>query len=239
MIPKLLPKPMAAEELEKKLSAFSPLPVILHLNQNVSTYLSVLEKKKSHIKISLHKLFLQAEDEVCKAVIRYSFKRDKNALKQLRIFSNICFSEMDYSKDLASKEWKVKGSFYDLQEIYRRINTLYFADRLSLRITWFPKPRYKKYSSLTFGSYMRHLRLVRINEILDHPKVPEYFIDFVVYHEMLHDDCPPMLDRSGRLWIHTPLFKKREKEFSLYKKAKEWEEKHYQSKRGWQLLTKI
>jgi predicted metal-dependent hydrolase len=217
--------PMDASELKSKLLRFSDREIELVINQNHSTFLSVLKKGRNTLKISLHKLFLHAGDSVCEAVVDFSMRKDPVALKKIRFFANDYFSKADHSDEVDDDKLRTKGKYYDLVEIYDDINKKYFDNKIDLKITWFKKPKYRTFSSLTFGSYNRTMKLIRINDILDHAAAPTYFVEYVVYHEMLHHVCPGYTDENGREHIHTPLFRKREKEFAHFKRAKEWEKK--------------
>ena len=218
-------KPMHPWQLQKKLTLFSEREIDLVINDNRSTFLSVLQKGRKKMKISLHKLFLHACDNVCEAVITFSLKKDPNALRKIRFFANTYFAKANFSADLDEHKLWTEGKCYHLKEIYQLLNKKYFQNKLDLKITWFKKPKYRTFSSFTFGSYNHPLRLIRINEILDHSAIPPFFIEYVIYHEMLHHVCPGYTDEQGREWIHTALFKKKEKEFLHYNKAKLWEKK--------------
>jgi len=54
--------------------------------------------------------------------------------------------------------------------------------------------------------------------------VPRYFIEFVVYHEMLHADMGTE-EHEGRRSIHSREFRKRERLFEDYERAMAWERK--------------
>ncbi len=202
--------PMKALELKQKLMKLSNKEIELKINENHSTFLSVLKTRKNALKLSLHKLFLHGPDSICEAVVRFSLRKDPCALKRIRFFANTYFSRADYSFCVSEESLKTKGKCYDLEEIYNSLNKKFFENKLQLKITWFKKPKYQTFSSLTFGSYNRLLKLIRINEILDNPQVPYYFIIYVVYHEMLHHICPSYTDEKGRERIHTDLFRRKE-----------------------------
>lgn len=221
-------RPNEIIELEERLSQYTSLSVQLTLNNNRSTYLSVSKYPKKVIKISLHKLFLSASDEICRAIVEYALKGKKKALTMLRLYAHNYFQTNNQSHLIDTKKIQAKGNWVNLEEIYQRMNKKYFSDQLDLTIGWFNKPNYKRFSSVTFGSYTRHLRLIRINALLDHPKVPLYFIEFIVYHEMLHDVCPPQIDKAGRIRVHTSHFRKKEREYPMYEEAKQWEEQFLQ-----------
>jgi predicted SprT family Zn-dependent metalloprotease len=72
------------------------------------------------------------------------------------------------------------------------------------------------------GSYSVEDKLIRIHPALDRSFVPRYFIESVVYHEMLHH-IHPIPVKGGRRQFHTAEFKEQEKRFHQYQKAKRWE----------------
>ncbi len=76
---------------------------------------------------------------------------------------------------------------------------------------------------MTFGSYDKHRNQIRINPLLDDAAVPLYFVEFIVYHEMLHAVCPAKIDSRGAIRSHTREFRMQEKQFAEYDDAKEWE----------------
>ncbi|HPF15494.1 MAG TPA: hypothetical protein P5218_09585 [Planctomycetota bacterium] len=90
-------------------------------------------------------------------------------------------------------------------------------------ITWGRAGRGKKVRSIRLGSYNTEINLVRIHPRLDQPAVPERFVRYIVFHELLHAIYPSQKDRSGRWIHHTPKFKARERQFPDYAFALEWE----------------
>ncbi len=217
--------PMKEGLLKEKLTKFSQKEIELKINENRSTFLSVQKKGRHALKLSVHKLFLHGGDPLCKAIAHFSLKKDRDALRVIRSFAHSYFAKADYSSTVDTEKLRTKGIYFDLEEIYDLVNKKYFQDKLRLSITWFKKPKYKTFSSFTLGSYSRSLKLVRINDMLDHAITPLYFIEYIVYHEMLHHICPGYTDEKGREHIHTSLFRRKEKEFLHYARAKEWEKK--------------
>jgi hypothetical protein len=57
---------------------------------------------------------------------------------------------------------------------------------------------------------------------LDAAFVPRYFVEYIVYHEMLHHVLPPRL-QNGRRELHGPAFVARERQFENYQAALSWE----------------
>lgn len=115
------------------------------------------------------------------------------------------------------------GSHYDLNDLYEKVNIEYFAGRLNLNITWFGNRHRIARSCRILGLYDRRDKLIKIHRLLDDEKFPEFFISYVIFHEMLHHVCPPKRGRNGRRDIHHKEFKEREKKFLHYDLARKWE----------------
>ena len=122
-------------------------------------------------------------------------------------------------KQVATIEWE--GKTYNLQEIFIRMRTLLPVSDIA--IGWSKRVRKGKFRSITFGTFDKHRRQIRIHPLLDDPEVPLYFLEFIVYHEMLHAVCPTQMDTAGRCSVHTKEFREKERQFPYFKAAKEWE----------------
>jgi len=123
-----------------------------------------------------------------------------------------------------------QGVHYDLDEIYNRINLMYFEGKLALYITWFNPKKSPYRRRVVLGSYHRDKKLVKINRILDQADIPDYYISFIVYHEMLHHVAPPIIQRFRKRQIHHQQFKDLEKKFEEYALVKAFRKK---SKMRW------
>jgi hypothetical protein len=121
---------------------------------------------------------------------------------------------------------KAEGEHYDLTEIYNKLNIRYFDNGLNLRIAWTGNKYSKPRRRVMFGSYHQKKELIRIHRRLDRADVPDYFVSFIVYHEMLHHVLPPILGKNRRRRVHHPAFLKREKEFEDYVLAKGFNHPH-------------
>lgn len=211
-------------DLKEVLEQQSNLQVDLKIKDYKSTFLRIF-KNRFKIKISLHKLFLQAPDNIQEALVSYCIKKDREAHRLIKIYATKYFLLADYSNRLDSKKLLSLGKYFDLKQIYENLNMIYFHNSLNLSITWFQIPHYRRYSHITFGSYDKNLKLIRINKLIDNEKFPFYFINYIVYHEMLHSICEMQIDENGYKKIHTKKFKELEKKFAYYKEAQEFEKK--------------
>jgi hypothetical protein len=114
-----------------------------------------------------------------------------------------------------------KGSVYDLDEIFDRINLEYFLGWLQKpTLTWSPRKTYR-----ILGHHDSTHQTISISRSLDDPSVPKYLVDYIVFHEMLHI-AHPTKHVNGRRYNHTAAFKADERKFEYYHEAERWIEKN-------------
>ena len=77
-----------------------------------------------------------------------------------------------------------------------------------------------------FGTIQEEDRVIRINRALNQPFVPLWFLQYVLYHEMLHSIVPDEIVSRGRRRVHTEEFNRRERQFPGYRRARHWEEEN-------------
>jgi predicted metal-dependent hydrolase len=110
-----------------------------------------------------------------------------------------------------------KGRFYDLDELFNRINREFFDNAL-------PKPALswsKKKTKSILGHHDPIHDAIVISKTLDSLKVPVYVVDFVMFHEMLHIKHPTRTV-NGRQQKHSRAFKLEEKRFPDMQRAEDW-----------------
>ena len=81
--------------------------------------------------------------------------------------------------------------------------------------------------SIRLGVYDHKAREIRIHPALDRPDVPRFFVEFIVFHEMLHQLFPSDRD-TGRHVHHPRAFRERERQFPKYAASIAWEKQHLQ-----------
>jgi hypothetical protein len=112
-----------------------------------------------------------------------------------------------------------KGRHVDLEPILRRVNATRFATPVAARIGWSEEP-----ARSLMGRYERGspAGLVVINRLLDSPNAPRWYLEFLVYHELLHAVIPPR-PGSTRLLIHPPEFRRMERLHEHHSRARQFE----------------
>ena len=104
-----------------------------------------------------------------------------------------------------------RGRTYDLDLIFEDLNRRYFYGLLGRpRMTWS-----RAWNAVTTTSF------TVVSRVFDHPGVPRYAVEYIVYHEMLHLKHPVKL-RGSRRCVHPPEFVAEEKLFLHLDDAKQF-----------------
>lgn len=217
----LLGHMVMSSTLQELLENGSGRKLKLKINDNRSTMLSV-KWEPDCAKVSLHRIFLEAPKNVMNALACYLRQEDKSIAPSVKAFIEDNLKNLDYSHQLDRKKMYIQGHVYNLRQIYDALNFEYFHNKLNLHITWFGKAIQRTGSRVVFGLYHDPIRLIKVNRLLDSPSFPDYFVSYVVYHEMLHHVCPSYVDAKGQHHIHSKEFKEKETAFRYYGLAQKW-----------------
>jgi predicted metal-dependent hydrolase len=107
------------------------------------------------------------------------------------------------------------GSVYHLEEIFEDLNRRFFHGLLARpQMTW---SQIKSRWSL--AHYDPSHNAIVVSRVFDHPRVPKYALEYIVYHEMLHLKHPVKL-RGSRRCVHGKDFQAEEKLFPELERAK-------------------
>ena len=107
-----------------------------------------------------------------------------------------------------------RGHFYDLDAIFEELNTRFFHGLMARpRMSWSQTKTRR-----ILGHYDPAHNAIIISRIFDHPSVPRYVVEYIVYHEMLHLKHPVRL-RGSRRCVHSAEFQAEEKLFPRVKEA--------------------
>jgi len=193
----------------------------LKINDNRSTMVSV-KWEPDATKVSLHRMFLSAPFDIRYALAKYLRGDDKSLDPAVKAYIEHAMPLMDYAKRLDVSLLETSGCVYDLKDIFCSINKEYFDSKLSLHITWFGNPLPTSTRKCSLGLFQSPCKLIKIHRLLDHAHIPQYVVDFVVYHEMLHAVCPIKIDERGFAKIHSDEFRMKEVEFRQYEQAQQW-----------------
>ncbi len=171
------------------------------------------------ISLKLHEGFLAASDELLTAAIARITGRENTAVALRQFATSSSYVAIVRKLDCyASGETdNASGGHHNLQTLFLQVNQQYFHGKLSEpRLSWGARRTHRK-----LGHYERARDRIVVSPILDDPRVPSLAIEFVLYHELLHRQIGCRW-QGGKARVHTPEFRRREREFHGYQQAQEW-----------------
>ena len=180
--------------------------MVLTLTENRVSMFSANFTDSVIIKVRMHKQFLSAPEPILRCIQIYLSTRNTSAWKKIEGF----VQTIQLDKPIRSANaLSTQGRFYNLREIKHFINSVYFSNALSCRICWgrsFRRHHRTARKSIRYGAYHEQENLIRINPLLDDLRVPKTFLEYIVFHEMLHIAIPSEY-RNCRWNHHTKQFK--------------------------------
>jgi predicted metal-dependent hydrolase len=109
------------------------------------------------------------------------------------------------------------GRFYHLDEIFDDLNRRFFHGLMGRpQLTW---SRVQARNRL--GHYDPAHNAIVISRVFDHPRVPRFVLEYILYHEMLHLKHPVKL-RGSRRCVHSREFTDEENIFPALAQAKQF-----------------
>jgi hypothetical protein len=108
-----------------------------------------------------------------------------------------------------------RGRVYDLEAIFEDLNVRFFHGLLARPlVTWS-----RDHARNSLGHYDPAHNAIVVSQIFDHPRVPRYALEYILYHEMLHLLHPVKLKGSRRC-VHSAEFRAEEKRFPQLEAAR-------------------
>jgi predicted metal-dependent hydrolase len=108
-----------------------------------------------------------------------------------------------------------EGRTYNLDNIFEELNHRFFYGLLARpHMTWS-----RDHARNRLGHYDPAHNAIVVSRVFDHPRVPCYAVEYIVYHEMLHLKHPVKL-RGSRRCVHSLEFLAEEKLFPHLDQAK-------------------
>jgi hypothetical protein len=186
-----------------------------------------VRKRKDTLFLRLSDILAGAPPEVLEAaisIILCQFLNVKVSEEQRRVYKDYIYNPEIRTKRRTVRQNRANkqitgpmGKIFDLDEVFNSINKQYFNGNINKpKLTWSARRSIRR-----LGHFDADLNILVVSQKLDNKKTPEYIIEYIVYHELLHGKYPgKYLD--GRWVVHTKEFKQAEKEFIHYTKAIDW-----------------
>lgn len=213
-----------AEHLAYRLSSDLGMPVRLSVTDNRSTMVS-FRRATNVLRLRLHHMFLEAPEHVLEALANYAGRGHRASGAVLDDFIRGRQPLIRQERVQGEADLEPRGRCFDLKAIFDRINDEHFQGGIQATIGWGRFGKNRRRRSIRLGVYDHQTREIRIHPALDRPEVPAFFVEFIVFHEMLHQLFPSH-GGAGRRVHHPPAFRHREKSFPLYRAAIEWERRN-------------
>ena len=219
-----LRRPIEEVLLEHGVSCHMPPGKMLNLRLTENHYTIVsVQRGRECYRVRVHRMFAAAEPRLVRALARYVVHNDQRASAQLSEFIELHQDQIRRQPRRTRRVvLRTQGRVHDLRAVFDRLNGLYFGGKLDLRITWGNARRSQPQRSIKVGTYQVEDRLIRVHPVLDQALIPRYFLDWIVFHEMLHGKHA-IRRVGGRRCFHPPEFSREERQFPDYGRARLWE----------------
>jgi hypothetical protein len=108
-----------------------------------------------------------------------------------------------------------QGRVYDLDAIFDELNRRFFWGLLARpQMTWS-----RERSRAALGHYDPAHNAIVVSRVFDSPRAPQFAVEYIVFHEMLHLKHPVTV-RGGRRTVHGKEFQADERQFPQFEEAK-------------------
>ena len=110
-----------------------------------------------------------------------------------------------------------QGRTYDLEALFEDLNQKFFHGLMARpQMTWS-----RDHARNSLGHYDPAHNAIVVSRIFDHPRVPRFAVEYIVYHEMLHLKHPVRL-RGSRRCVHSAEFQAEEQLFPQLNQVKQF-----------------
>jgi predicted metal-dependent hydrolase len=202
--------------------------ILVALSANASTMLSV--RRRNPITVRLNRIFLRAPEAVIRSLGDWLLgKMVPRRSDLVQEFINTHLAETA-APERRQRRLVTQGQVYDLATLAARVNQNYLADakhpqgRSTAQITWGRQVRRRRARFMRLGYFDARARIIVISRRLDCAAVPAYFVEYVIFHEMLHEILGVDRRVNGRRKVHDRTFQLLEKTFPRYAEAAAFEQ---------------
>ena len=227
-------KERLVERLSRNVERWCPI-VRVTIHQNEYRMVQI-QRKTDGWNFRLHRMFLDAPDWVIDALARYACEHGSDEARILEGFVNQESNpELEVELDRSPK--RSRGTFFDLQRVFDELNDGYFMGAINASIAWVEGEDWdlleehceegllERAVGPGLAAYCVEDRQIWVHRGLDAADIPRVYLEWVIYHEMLHQVHDMPIEEGHRIF-HTDAFCRAEAAFRGMHEALEWEEKH-------------
>ena len=192
-----------------------------------------LEPRGRERTVRMNEFFAHAPAEVRAAVVSW-IRSGRRARRKLELLDAWVEAQIESLERTAPRRLRVVtlGRVHDIERLALGLRDNEFAGSFGPgatpwpRLTWGRAPKSRTRRTLRLGSFDAWSSVVRLHPVLDQPLVPESFVRYVLFHELLHAALPAERGTGGRRIFHSREFRRREREYSGTSGALAWEKQH-------------
>ena len=216
---------MRGDQLQRYLKKNVTRRVSLTLDDDRRDVVKTQPDEADGIGLTLHGSFLDAPHRVLRALVRFLRRPEPHLRRRVvRLFHQSGLSRDGAPTGSRRIVLRHRGRYFDLKQVFDDLNQRHFEGELRAFVTWGRRTKTRNRGrSIHFGSYNWDRRVIRIHPDLDRGFVPRYFLESVLFHEMLHVQFGVVEGKGGRRSTHTAEFRRREQAWPHYERAKAWE----------------
>jgi len=201
---------------QKKNISVDPRDLLIKINY--SGYLYRRQTVQNKTILQINEVYIISPLEIKKSILSTAFsRRQSKQIHAIKAYS--CTSEFKRMNELISGDpianrISCRGEKYDLSILFNKLNKEYFRGKLSQpRLVWSSRRSIRR-----LGYYHPEINTIAVTQKLDDKEIPRMLVEYVLYHEMLHQHFG-IKNHNGRRYAHTSVFRTAEKQFKHQKEA--------------------
>lgn len=205
----------------------APMPPIHVRFRRFTSLNTTIRLREGEIFVSLSDLLEGAPESVIRAIAhillakmyRLPVDREHSARYRRYVSSHHMSRKAHLVRQMRGRKriLSAKGHAYDLEAVFDDLNVKFFHGLLARpQMTWSADRARNR-----LGHFDPAHNAIVISRVFDHARVPQYVLEYIVYHEMLHLKHPVKL-RGSRRCVHSAEFQAEEKRFERFEDARKF-----------------
>ena len=192
------------------------IPPKLAVRITYSNYLYRISQEQGLVSLHIHEGFISAPVDIKEQLVLSAFNQKNQQYAKVVHDYNLSETFQQIAAELNAgaqiNRHSFKGNHINLKDLFDKINQEYFGGNLQQpRLMWSARR-----STRRLGYYDPHSNTITINRRFDTQDTPRVLVEYVMYHEMLHQHLG-IHEVNGRKYAHTREFKRAEKRFKEYR----------------------
>ena len=193
-----------------------PRKIFIKINYSGYLYRQHTSQNK-HI-LQANEAFITAPLNIKKSILSAAFSRRSSkqirAIKAYGTTSTFRRLVKIISGEPIANHISCRGNKFDLSNLFHKLNKEYFDENLPQpRLIWSSRSAKRR-----LGYYNPEINTIAVARRLDDKKIPRLLVEYILYHEMLHQYFG-VKNYNGRRYAHTTAFRNAEKQFRHQKEA--------------------